>query len=123
MTYLPWLKLSGSLPVYPSIINATTTRITWDFKKSKHQILALQAGWKINQLYHTPERKFYQFCRNQVNHEKFENLVFGFLFQNNTSFKISNTRLEENNLFCKEHELIPSGVKTKKEMNFIIGLI
>jgi len=46
-----------------------------------------------------------------------------FLFKNNSIFKLSETKLEENNLFCKENQLLATGVKTKKELNFIKGLI
>ena len=71
LTYLPWLELSGSLPIYPTIFNATTTRITWDLKRQKHKVYEFPARWKFidangtsNQ---TIERTYYQFCRDKVN--------------------------------------------------------
>ena len=70
LTYLPWLELSGSLPIYPTIFNATTTRITWDFKRKKHKVYAFPARWKFIDAYGPPnntiERKYYQFCRDKV---------------------------------------------------------
>ena len=70
LTYLPWLKLSGSLP-YPLISNATKTRITWDFKRNKHKVYAYPARWQIisgnGTSNSTLERKYHQFCRNKVN--------------------------------------------------------
>ena len=71
LTYLPWLELSGSLPIYPTIFNATTTRITWDFKRKKHKVYAFPARWKFidinGTLNQTIERTYYQFCRDKVN--------------------------------------------------------
>ena len=68
LTYLPWLKLSGSLPIYPSISNSTTTRISWDFKRRKHKVYASPARWTVfnESSNKTIERRYYQFCRDKV---------------------------------------------------------
>ena len=68
LTYLPWLKLSGSLPIYPSISNSTTTRISWDFNRRKHKVYASPARWTVfnESSNKTIERRYYQFCRDKV---------------------------------------------------------
>ena len=68
LKYLPWLKNTGALPIYPIIRNSTKTRITWDFIRKKHGVLAFEAGWKIvvDNGTESIQRTFYQFCRNEV---------------------------------------------------------